>query len=75
MMTKHILKTDFGVTAQLELNEETGQFNCQWDGTPPIGKWSKDLFEKVMDVYLPWRNQLLNAWCKRSGNRMMLINL
>jgi hypothetical protein len=62
MMTKHILKTDFGVTAELELNEEIGDFNCVWDGTPPFGKWPKELVERVMKLYLPWRNEILADW-------------
>jgi hypothetical protein len=75
MKTTHILETDFGIKCTLEIDEDTGMFRCVWDGTPAIGKWPKKFFKRVMNIYLPWRNDLLNAWCKRSGKRMMLINL
>jgi hypothetical protein len=33
-MSKHILKTDFGVNTELGLNEKTGDLNCVWEGLP-----------------------------------------
>ena len=75
MTTRHILKTDFGVSAELELNEKTGHFNCVWDGAPPLGKWPSDLLEKIMKVYLPWRNEILAEWAKRTNTTMLVIDI
>jgi hypothetical protein len=75
MKTKHILKTDFGVTAELELNEEFGHFNCVWDGAPPLGKWPKDLVERVMKLYVPWRNGIFADWANRTGNKVVVIDI
>jgi hypothetical protein len=74
MVTKHILKTDFGVTAELELNEEAGHFDCQWDGTPPLGMWPKKFLKKVLRVYLPWRDQILGDWARRTGKKVLVVN-
>jgi hypothetical protein len=75
MKTTHILKTDFGVTAELHLNEETGHFNCIWDGAPPFGKWPKDLLEKVIKVYLPWRNEIVAEWAERTAKKVLVIDM
>lgn len=76
MKTKmHILKTDFGVTAELHFNEENGCFNCVWDGTPCFGRWPKDLAERVIKLYLPWRNQILAEWANRTGKEVRVIDI
>ena len=50
MITRHILKTDFGVTAELELDEESGDFNCAWEGLPK--DISHALREKILSAYV-----------------------
>jgi hypothetical protein len=70
---KHILKTDFGVTATMSFNEDTGQFACVWDGLPK--KLSKKLSDKISSQYFPWRNQILKAWSDRIGKKVLVIDL
>ena len=72
MITKHILKTDFGVTAELEFNEENGNFNCVWEGLPKhLGGAPRD---KILSAYIPWRDQILEAWSNRTGKKVLVID-
>jgi hypothetical protein len=71
----HILRTDFGVTVELHFNEKNGHFTCVWDGTPSFGRWPKDLVERVMKLYLPWRNEILADWANRTGKEVLVINI
>jgi hypothetical protein len=73
MVTKHILKTDFGVAVELHLNEDTGDFNCAWEGLPK--RVSPALRDKVLGVYIPWRNQLIGEWAQRKDKIVGLITL
>jgi hypothetical protein len=73
MVTKHILQTDFGITAELELNEDTGDFKCVWEGLPKhIGG---TLRSKILNVYIPWRDGLVGDWAKRTQKIVRIINL
>lgn len=72
MKTTHIIKMQCGVTAEMELDEESGQMSIQWDPGPPFkGK----LFEQIKAEYRPWRDQILADWSKRTGKKMMLIEM
>jgi hypothetical protein len=73
MITKHILKTDFGVKVELHFNEETGHFNCMWEGLPK--KISQALRDKILNAYMPWRDQILGAWAKRTSNKVVVTNV
>ncbi len=73
MVTKHILQTDFGITAELELNDETGDFKCVWKGLPKHP--SEAQREKILGVYIPRRDQLIEEWAKRTGKIVRIINL
>jgi hypothetical protein len=73
MTTRHILKTDFGVTAELELNEKTGYFNCVWEGLPK--DISHELRDKILSTYIPWRNQLIGHWAQKTGRIVRVITL
>jgi hypothetical protein len=71
--TKHILKTDFGVTVELNFDEETGHYACVWDGLPK--EIRQELRDKIASHYIPWRNQILNAWGNQTGKKVLVINL
>ena len=73
MITKYILKTDFGVTAELKFNEENGNFNCVWEGLPEHLSWA--LRDKILNAYMPWRDQILGALTKRTSNKVVVINI
>ena len=73
MKTKHILKTDFGVTIEMNFNEETSHSFCVWDGLPK--KVSQELRDKITSQYIPWRNQILEAWSNRTGKKVLVIDL
>jgi hypothetical protein len=73
MITKHILKTDFGVTVEMCFNEETGHYTCVWDGLPK--GVSQEMRNKITSQYLPWRNQILEAWSDRTGKKVLVIDL
>jgi hypothetical protein len=30
--------------------------------------------DKILSVYLPWRNQLLDEWARRIGKRVLVIS-
>jgi hypothetical protein len=73
MITKHILKTDFGVTVELEFNEENGTFNCVWEGLPK--HLSGALRDKILNTYIPWRDQFIGEWAQKTGKTMRVISL
>lgn len=72
MTTKHVLKMSCGVTAEMDFNEETAQMNCQWTPAPP---YSPATIEKVRAEYEPWRNEILEAWSKRTGKKTLCITV
>jgi hypothetical protein len=72
MTTKYILETDFGVTCTLAFDEETGIFNCVWEGLPK--HLNHILRDKILSAYVPWRDQILGDWAKRTGKKVLVVD-
>jgi hypothetical protein len=67
---RHVLKLSCGITCELTLDEATGQFNCEWSERP-----TKALLPSIEKEYVPWRNSILEAWAKRSGKKMLVLDI
>ena len=67
---RHILKLSCGITVELVLDEKTGQFTCDWSERP-----TKALLPVIEKEYLPWRNEIIEEWAERTGNKVLLVTL
>lgn len=72
MKTTHILKTSVGVTCELTLDETAATFVCQWSPPPPFPPTDR---AQVIAEYLPWRNDIIERWSKRTGKRVAVITI
>jgi len=59
-----------GITCVMTVDEETGNFDCEWSRRP-----TKELLPAIMKEYGPWRNSILEEWAKRSGKKMLVVDL
>ncbi len=69
--TKHILRTSAGVVVTLCL-DEAGGLRCVWQPPPP---YSRRKARRIMREYRPWRNRILAAWAKRTGQRVLVVEV
>ena len=69
-MNRHILELSCGLTVTLVLDEQTGVFDCEWSERP-----TKALLPKILPEYRPWRNEILEAWSRRSGKKMLVVEI
>jgi hypothetical protein len=69
-MARHILKFSCGITCEVTLDEKTGAFNCEWSELP-----TKKLLPKILREYVPWRNEIIEAWAQRTGKRVLVVDL
>lgn len=70
MTTRHVLKLSCGITCTMHFDEETAQMDCEWSRRP-----TKKLLPRILKEYEPWRNQIIEAWTTRTGQKVMLISL
>ena len=70
MTTKHILKMKCGVTVEANFDEETAGFACVWTPGPPF---SKKMIDRIRKEYEPWRNEIFEAWGKRTGKKVLVV--
>ncbi len=54
----------------MTVDEETGNFDCEWSERP-----TKALLPSIEKEYVPWRNSILEAWARRSGKKMLVLDL
>ncbi len=69
-MNRHVLKLSCGLTCTLFLDEETGDFDCMWSRRP-----TKALLPAILSEYRPWRDQILEDWSRRSGKKMLVVEI
>ena len=69
--TRNLLKLTCGLTVEATLDEATGQMIFEWSEWPP----PKHLLSQIKKEYVPWRNQIVEAWAKRNGKRVLLVDL
>ncbi len=69
---KHILRTSAGVVVTLLLDEAGGAVRCAWEPPPP---YSRHKARRIMREYRPWRNRILEAWAKRTGQRVLVVEV
>ena len=67
---RHILKLGCGLTVTLVIDEATGKFGCEWSERP-----TKAMLPVISKEYVPWRNEIVEAWAKRNGKRVLLVDL
>ena len=67
---RHILKLSCGLSVELFLDEVTGAFNCEWSARP-----TKKLLPKILREYVPWRNEIIEAWSRRTGKKVLVVDL
>jgi len=67
---RHILKLSCGLTVELTLDGATGRFDCEWSERP-----TPAALPAITKEYLPWRNQIIEAWAERIGQRVLLLDL
>jgi len=67
---RHVLKLSCGITCELTLDEATGHFDCAWSRRP-----TQKLLPAIMKEYTPWRNEIIEAWAKRSGKKLLVLDL
>ena len=70
LVTKHVLQTSVGIECSLSLREADAQMICGWSKTPP---WAAGERQTVLAEYIPWRDALLKEWCRRTGNRLVIV--
>jgi hypothetical protein len=69
--TKHILHTSCGVVVTMTVND-AGAFRCVWEPAPP---YSRKKFKRIAREYRPWRNRILSEWAKRTGQRVLVVEM
>jgi len=68
--SRHILKLSCGVTVELVLDEATGFFNCEWSERP-----TRKMLGAIKREYVPWRNEIVEAWSRRVEKKVLLVDL
>jgi hypothetical protein len=69
-MNRHVLKLSCGLTVTLLLDEETVNFSCEWSERP-----TKENLPAILPEYRVWRDQNLEAWSKRNGKKMLVVEI
>jgi hypothetical protein len=67
---RHVLNLSCGVTVTLVIDEATGAIGCEWS-EPPM----KAMLPGIAKEYVPWRNEIVEAWARRNGKRVLLVDL
>jgi hypothetical protein len=67
---RHILQLSCGLTVTLVIDEATGAISCQWSDFP-----TEAMLPAVSKEYVAWRNKIVEAWAKRNGKRVLLVDL
>lgn len=70
--TIHVLKMSCGVTVRMKLREKDCQMSCLWIPGPPF---SKEMLDRIMVEYIPWRNEIMEAWGERNQKRVLCITI
>ena len=70
MITKHTLNMKCGITIDLYLDEETCQMRNEWNPGPP---YSKEIQSAIPGEYEPWIAGILQAWCNKTGKKVMMV--
>jgi hypothetical protein len=71
-VTRHVLQTTLGISCTMTLREADAQMACLWSKSPPF---TPDEMRVIRAEYFPWRDALLKAWCRRTGNRLVIVTL
>jgi hypothetical protein len=69
--SRHILKLSCGLTAEMQFNETTGWFACEWSPELP----TRSQVPSVEKEYLPWRNEIIESWARRNNKRVLVVDL
>jgi hypothetical protein len=69
-ITRRVLKLSCGLTVTLVIDEATGAINTEWSD-----RSTEAMLPMVSKEYVPWRNQIVEAWAKRNGKRVLLVDL
>jgi hypothetical protein len=67
--SRHVLKLSCGITVTLFLDEATGRFECEWSKRP-----RKAMMPGIGKEYVPWRNEIVEAWAKRNGKNVLIVD-
>jgi hypothetical protein len=67
---RHVLKLSYGLTVTLLIDEATGTNRCEWFERP-----TKAMLPRIAKEYVPWRNEIVEAWARRNGKRVLLVDL
>lgn len=68
---KHILQLEPGITVEATMDDDTGQFSCQWSPSIPHGR---KLLERITPPYEAWRNRIISEWAHRKGKRVIVFS-
>jgi len=52
------------------IDEATGTIRCEWSERP-----TKAMLARIAKEYVPWRNEIVEAWARRNGKRVLLVDL
>ena len=72
MTTTHIRKMRCGITVEMTLDDGRPQPVFAWTPGPPF---TKELFRKIMEEYVPWRDEILDTEAKRVGKAIIVGTL
>jgi hypothetical protein len=76
MITTHIFKTDCGFIVEGKFNEENANLICGWEPEIPTKKnTSPERLTQIKEQYTRWRDEIIQQWCNRTGNRVLFIDL
>jgi hypothetical protein len=64
------LNLSCGITCTLLFDEETANFGCEWSERP-----TKEMLPAILKEYRPWRDSILEDWSRRSGKKMLVIEV
>ena len=67
---RHVLKLGCGLTVTLVIDEAIGAIGFEWSERP-----TKAMLPEIAKEYVPWRNEIVEAWAKRNGKRVFLVDL
>jgi hypothetical protein len=67
---RHVLKLSCGLTVALVIDEATRAIRCEWSEPP-----TKAMLPRIAKEYVPWRNEIVEAWARRNGKRVLLVDL
>lgn len=70
MKSTHTLAMKCGVTVTMTVDEATCAMDVEWSQDPPF---ATKLFDQILEEYIPWRDNIIEDWCVRSGKTIAVL--